>query len=354
MQSLDKFQRIALENDYSEGAHPQILKRLAEINLEQNPGYCCDPYCAGAAEKIKQACACPDAEVFFLVGGTQTNQVVIDTMLAPYEGVVTAKTGHVNCHEAGAIEFTGHKVLEIPQHEGKICVSELESLLETFWNDDSHEHMVFPGMLYISHPTEYGTLYSLQELEEISGACRKYNIPLYLDGARLAYGLMAPGTDVTLKDIARLCDVFYIGGTKCGAFFGEAAVFTKKNMPARFLTRVKQHGALLAKGHILGIQFDTLFTDDLYYKIGAHAIKLARILRKGFSDAGLDFYIDSPTNQQFVELPDTVLKKLTERNIVYRFWEKNSPDKTVVRFVTSWATREEAVLELVKVLKEVM
>jgi len=345
---------ISLQNDYSEGAHPRIIKRLAEINLEQNPGYCTDAYCAGAAERIRQACACPEADVFFLVGGTQTNQVVIDTVLTPYEGVVAANTGHVSCHEAGAIEFTGHKVLNLPQHEGKILAAELRELVGHFWQDDNHEHMVFPGMVYISHPTEYGTLYSKQELEAIAQVCHEFKMSLYLDGARLAYGLTAPGTDVTLADIARLCDVFYIGGTKCGAFFGEAVVFTKDNMPSHFLTRVKQHGALLAKGHMLGIQFDTLFTDNLYYEIGAHAIRLAQILQQGLRDAGLQLYINSPTNQQFVELPDTVIQKLEARGVVYSFWEKTSPDKTVIRFVTSWATKEETVQELIRIIKEVI
>jgi len=345
---------ISLQNDYSEGAHPRIIKRLAEINLEQNPGYCTDAYCAGAAERIRQACACPEADVFFLVGGTQTNQVVIDTVLTPYEGVVAANTGHVSCHEAGAIEFTGHKVLNLPQHEGKILAAELRELVGHFWQDDNHEHMVFPGMVYISHPTEYGTLYSKQELEAIAQVCHEFKMSLYLDGARLAYGLTAPGTDVTLADIARLCDVFYIGGTKCGAFFGEAVIFTKDNMPSHFLTRVKQHGALLAKGHMLGIQFDTLFTDNLYYEIGAHAIRLAQILQQGLRDAGLQLYINSPTNQQFVELPDTVIQKLEARGVVYSFWEKTSPDKTVIRFVTSWATKEETVQELIRIIKEVI
>ncbi|MBQ9572440.1 MAG: low specificity L-threonine aldolase [Acidaminococcaceae bacterium] len=345
---------ISLQNDYSEGAHPQILKRLAEINLEQNPGYCTDAYCAGAAEKIRQACACPEADVFFLVGGTQTNQVVIDTVLAPYEGVVAAHTGHVSTHEAGAIEFTGHKVLTLPQHEGRIDATELQELARSFWQDGNHEHMVFPGMVYISHPTEYGTLYSKQELEAIARVCREFKMSLYMDGARLAYGLTAPGTDVTLADIARLCDVFYIGGTKCGTFFGEAVVFTKGNMPARFLTRVKQHGALLAKGHIAGIQFDTLFTGNLYCEIGAHAIRLAQILQQGLVDAGLELYINSPTNQQFVELPDTVIKKMEERGVVYSFWEKTAPGKTVIRFVTSWATKEETVRELIQIIKETL
>lgn len=354
MSSSEKNYSIILQNDYSEGAHPEILKRIADINLEQNSGYGSDPYCASAAEKIRKACACPDAEIFFLVGGTQTNQVVIDTALAPYEGVVAAQTGHVNCHEAGAIEFTGHKVMELPQHEGKISAAELKKFADRFWQDGNHEHMVFPGMVYISHPTEYGTLYSKQELEDISDVCHEFHMSLYLDGARLAYGLTAEGTDVTMEDIARLCDVFYIGGTKCGALFGEAVVFTKQNMPKHFLTRVKQHGALLAKGHILGIQFDTLFTDDLYYKIGSHAISLARLLQQGMKEAGLKLFINSPTNQQFVELPDRTLKKLTERGVVYSFWEKNSPDRTVVRFVTSWATKEESIRSLIQILKEAL
>ena len=345
---------ISLQNDYSEGAHPRILKRLADVNLEQNTSYCTDSYCVSAAEKIRQACTCPKADVFFLVGGTQTNQVVIDTVLSPYEGVVAASTGHISCHEAGAIEFTGHKVLNLPQHEGKILSSELRELVGHFWQDDNHEHMVFPGMVYISHPTEYGTLYSRQELESIAQICHEFKMSLYLDGARLAYGLTAPGTDVTLSDIARLCDVFYIGGTKCGAFFGEAVVFTKHNMPSHFLTRVKQHGALLAKGHMLGIQFDTLFTDNLYYEIGAHAIRLAQVLQQGLRDAGLQLFINSPTNQQFVELPDTVIQKLEGRGVVYSFWEKTSPDKTVIRFVTSWATKEETVQELIRILKEII
>lgn len=345
---------ISLQNDYSEGAHPQILKRLTDINLEQNSGYCSDTYCASAAEKIRQACACPEAEIFFLAGGTQTNQVVIDTMLAPYEGVIAAHTGHVSIHEAGAIEFTGHKVLELPQHEGKIQAAELQELISQFWQDGNHEHMVFPGMVYISHPTEYGTLYSKEELEAVSCTCRKNKMTLYMDGARLAYGLTASGTDVTLQDIARLCDVFYIGGTKCGAFLGEAIVFTKGNMPARFLTRVKQHGALLAKGHVLGIQFDTLFTGNLYREIGAHAIRLAQMLQQGLKEAGLPLYINSPTNQQFVELPDVIIKKLERQGVVYSFWEKTSPDKTVIRFVTSWATKEETVRQLIAILKDTM
>ena len=254
-------------NDYSEGAHEKILQHLIDTNMEQLAGYGMDHYCEAAKEKIKKACGCEDAEVFLLTGGTQTNQIVIDTLLQPYEGVVAAQTGHVSTHEAGAIEFTGHKVLELPQKDGKICAADLQKLAERFYGDENHEHMVFPGMVYISHPTEYGTLYSRKELEELSAVCREYKMPLYLDGARLIYGIAAAETDVTLQDIAELCDVFYIGGTKAGALCGEAVVFTGDSMPKHFLTRVKQHGALLAKGRLVGVQFDALFTDELYKEI---------------------------------------------------------------------------------------
>ena len=275
---------LCFENDYSEGAHPEILEHLIETNMEQLSGYGTDIYCQKAKEKIRNACGIPDAEVFLLTGGTQTNQIIIDTVLAPYEGVIAARTGHVSTHEAGAIEFTGHKVLELPEKEGKIQATDLKDLLETFYGDGNHEHMVFPGMVYISHPTEYGTLYSKQELKDLSAVCREYKIPLYMDGARLIYGLVSEGTDLTLQDIAQLCDCFYIGGTKAGLLCGEAVVFTGKNMPAHFLTRVKQHGALLAKGRLLGVQFDALFTDELYLKIGENAITTATVLKNGLKD----------------------------------------------------------------------
>lgn len=345
---------LSFSNDYSEGACPEILQRLTEENLNPSPGYGTDRHCAAAAEKIKAACGCPGAVVFFLTGGTQTNQIVIDTLLAPYEGVIAAQTGHVNAHEAGAVEFTGHKVLALPEYQGKLSAADLKRFIKSFRQDASREHMVFPGMVYLSHPTEYGTLYTRKELEEISGVCRKYDIPLFLDGARLAYGLTAPGTDVTLQDIARLADVFYIGGTKAGALFGEAVVFARRPMPVHFVTRVKQHGALLAKGFLLGLQFDVLFTDDLYYRLGRHANETAQKLRRGLAGLGLPLYIDSPTNQQFVELPDTVLAALTERGVSYGFWEKRLPEKTVVRFATSWSTRPESVEELLTVLREVL
>ena len=257
---------LSFVNDYSEGAHEKILERLVETNRESLSGYGTDKYSDSAKEKIRKACNCPEADIYFLVGGTQTNQTVIDALLNQYEGVVAAETGHVNVHEAGAIEFTGHKVLTVPQHDGKICAKELKDYIATFYGDANHEHMVFPGMTYISHPTELGTLYTKKELQDISEVCKEYNIPLYLDGARMGYGLVSEGTDVTLADIANYCDAFYIGGTKVGALCGEAVVFPKK-APAHFLTIVKQHGALLAKGRLTALQFDTLFTDDLYMEI---------------------------------------------------------------------------------------
>ena len=332
-------------NDYSEGAHEKVLQHLIDTNMKQLSGYGTDHYCETAKEKIKKACGCEDAEVYLLTGGTQTNQIVIDTMLAPYEGVVAAHTGHVSTHEAGAIEFTGHKVLELPEKNGKICASDLKELVETFYGDDNHEHMVFPGMVYISHPTEYGTLYSKKELEELSSVCRKYKLPLFLDGARLGYGLMSEETDVTLPMIAKYCDVFYIGGTKVGALCGEAVVFSGNRTPKHFLTLIKQRGALLAKGRLLGIQFDTLFTDNLYFEISRHAIAMADYLKKGLAEKGCRFYLDSPTNQQFVILEN---RKMTElkKEVKFSFWEKYDENHTVVRFATSWATKKEEIDQL--------
>lgn len=340
---------LSFENDYTEGAHPKILEKFMETNMEKLSGYGNDCYCERAKEKIRKVCQCPEAEIFFLVGGTQTNAVVIDAMLNKYEGVIAAKTGHISVHEAGAIENTGHKVLELNQYEGKINGEELEKYLKSFWRDDNHEHMVFPGMVYISHPTEYGTLYSKNELKSISEICRKYKIPLYLDGARLGYGIMSNNTDVTLPLIAEYCDVFYIGGTKVGALCGEAVVFTKDNMPKHFMTIVKQHGALLAKGRLLGIQFDTLFSDDLYFKISRHAIEMADILKEGFKEKGYSFYIESKTNQQFIILENSKLEELSKK-VKFSFWEKVDDEHTVVRFATSWATEKADILKLMELL----
>ena len=340
---------LSFQNDYQEGAHEKILKRLMETNLEPQSGYGSDSYTESAKEKIRKVCECPQADVWFLTGGTQTNQNVIDAMLQPYEGVVAASTGHVSVHEAGAIEFTGHKVLTIPQHEGKIYAEELESYLRGFWEDTDHEHMVFPGMVYISHPTEYGTLYTRSELENISAICEAYDIPLYLDGARLGYGLMSDNTDVTLGVISSCCDVFYIGGTKCGALCGEAVVFTHGNMPRQFVTMVKRRGAMIAKGRLNALQFDALFTDGLYEKICAPAVKLAIKLRDGLKAKGYRFALESPTNQQFIIVENSRLPELQSK-VVYSFIEKYDAEHTVIRLATSWATTEEQVDELLSIL----
>lgn len=330
--------KIYFASDYQEGAHEAILNAFAKTAMEQLTGYGTDRYCASAAEKIREACKCPQAQVSFLTGGTQTNQLVIDSMLQPYEGVVSATTGHVSSHEAGAIEYTGHKVLTLPQQDGKIHADALERLLKIFYADENHEHMVFPGMVYISHPTEFGTLYTRAELKALHEVCAANKIPLYMDGARLAYGLMSSETDVDLPAIAEYCDVFYIGGTKCGALCGEAVVFTKDNQPAHFVTRTKQHGALLAKGWVTGLQFDVLFTDGLYFRLGRHAIELAERLKQGMQAKGLRFYIESPTNQQFIILSNAKIAMLSEK-IGYSFWEQYDESHTVIRLCTSWATR---------------
>ncbi len=331
---------LSFENDYSQGAHEKILQRLIETNRDAQTGYGFDDYTERAKEKIRQVCGCPDAEIYFLVGGTQTNQTVIDSMLSGYEGVVAATTGHISVHEAGAIEYSGHKVLTIPGHDGKIEAKELKEYIDRFYQDDSYEHMVFPGMVYISHPTEYGTLYSKKELEDIKAVCLEYDIPLYMDGARLGYGLMSYQTDMTIQDIAAICDVFYIGGTKVGALFGEAVVFTHKNAPKHFMTRIKQHGALLAKGKILGIQFETLFTDDLYFTISRHAIDCAEELKNIFREKGYSMYLDSPTNQQFVILENSKMEELKDK-VRFSIWEPYDNIHTVVRFATCWATTKE-------------
>jgi threonine aldolase len=340
---------LSFESDYTEGAHEQILQRLIETNMEKMSGYGKDRYCDRAKEKIRTLCKCPEADIYFLIGGTQANQIIIDAMLKQYEGVIAADTGHVSTHEAGAIEYTGHKVLTVPHSNGKIQADVLRDYLKNFYGDANHEHMVFPGMVYISHPTEYGTLYSLKELQELSEICKQYELPLYMDGARLGYGLMSAETDVTLPDLSKLCDVFYIGGTKVGALCGEAVVFTHNNAPKHFTTIIKQHGALLAKGRLLGIQFDILFTDDLYFKISRHAIQMADMLRKTFAEKNYKFYIETITNQIFVVLENTKMKEL-QGKVSFSFWEKADEKHTVVRFATSWATKEEEVAALINLL----
>lgn len=343
-------QQLAFTSDYMEGAHPAILKKLAETNLQKSAGYGLDEYSESAREKIRTACGTPEAEVYFLVGGTQTNATVIDALLASYQGVIAAETGHVSSHEAGAIEAGGHKVLTLPHTNGKISASQVEDFINNYNEDGNHDHMVMPGMVYISQPTEYGTLYSRQELEALSKVCHSNHVPLYLDGARLAYALSCPANDVTLKDIAALCDAFYIGGTKCGALFGEAVVFPKPGLIPHFFTIVKQHGALLAKGRMLGIQFDVLFENDLYEHIGEPAIAAADRIREGLKQNEIEIYIEAPTNQVFCVLEDAFMERLAQK-VEFSFWEKKDENHTVVRFATSWATRMEDVEELLQLLK---
>ncbi|WP_314578361.1 beta-eliminating lyase-related protein [Enterococcus gilvus] len=340
---------LNFESDYLEGAHEQILQRMIETNNEKLSGYGRDKYSASAVEKIRQACLCPEADVEFIAGGTMTNALVIASLLKKIEGVIAAETGHITTHETGAIEFTGHKVLSLPQTDGKISAAQIRALLENFWRDDNREFMVFPGMVYLSHPTEYGTLYSKDELAAISGVCREYNIPLFLDGARLGYGLASPASDLTLPLIAEYCDVFYIGGTKVGALLGEAIVFTKNNLPEYFVAHMKQQGALLAKGRLLGLQFDTLFTDQLYFKISEHAIAMAMLLKQGLAEKQYRFYLDSPTNQQFIILENKQMEEL-KKSVAFSFWEAYDDSHTVIRFATSWATEEADVRALLALL----
>ena len=318
--------------------------------LKKTPGYGSDCYCEAAKAKIREACNAPAAEIFFLVGGTQTNAVVIDSMLPSYGGVIAAQTGHISDHEAGAIEFTGHKVIALPVYDGKLRAEDVWMYMKDYWQDASHQHFVYPGMVYISYPTEFGTLYTKRELVELASVCRWYNIPLYIDGARLGYGLMSPKCDITLPELAQLCDVFYIGGTKVGALFGEAAVFTKHNMPRYFSTIAKQHGALLAKGRLLGLQFDTLFTDDLYFRISKHAINMAMQIRDAFDARGLQFYLHSPTNLQFLIMENKAVRALQQK-IAFHTWGKVDEEHSVARFATSWSTTQEDVDALIDAIK---
>lgn len=336
---------ISFASDYQEGAHPVVLERLCKTNLLKSPGYGTDEFCESARNKIREACACPDAAVYFLVGGTQTNATVIDALLAPYQGVVAASSGHISLHEAGAIEAGGHKVLTIPHHDGKLSAADVRAFCAAYWSDENHDHMVMPGMVYVSHPTEYGTLYGLDELRELSEACHECDLPLYLDGARLAYALACEANDVSLADLARLCDVFYIGGTKCGALMGEAVVVPDPSLLPHFFTLVKQHGALLAKGRVLGIQFDALFSDGLYQRIGRPAIEAANRVREALVRAGYRLAFDCPTNQVFVVVDNAELKRLA-RLVEYSFWEAADDAHTVIRLASSWATTSEQVDQL--------
>ena len=335
--------------DYNQGAHPAILKRMLENNLVKSDVYGSDAFSESARGRIREACAAPDADIWFLVGGTQANATVLDAILHPYEGVISVSTGHICIHEVGAIEHGGHKVLALPGKNGKLSAEDIQTCYDIWADDGNRDHVVMPGAVYLSHPTEIGTLYTLSELEDISRVCHRNGLRLYVDGARLAYALACPGNDITLPDLARLCDVFYIGGTKCGSLIGEAVVFPKHNTVPHFFSITKQHGAVLAKGFVAGIQFDTLFTDNLYGQIGQTAIRAAERIRQALREKGYILAFDAPTNQIFVLLDQQKLEELSEK-VEMSFWEKPDREHTIMRFVTSWATTEEDVDRLIALL----
>ena len=342
---------LYFNNDYAEGCHQSILDALVKTNMEQTLGYGEDDYCAAAREKIRKACGNDNLAVHFLVGGTQTNLTVIDAALRPHQGALCASSGHIHVHETGAVEATGHKVLTLPSTDGKITARQVEQAVLAHRADGAFEHIVQPKLVYISNPTELGTLYTKQELEELSAVCQKLGLYLFLDRARLGYGLMAKGNDLTMADIARLCDVFYIGGTKVGALFGEAVVIRNPALAEDFRYIIKQHGGMLAKGRLLGIQFDTLFTDDLYYKISAHADAMADRLRDTLAEIGAPLLVPGTTNQVFAILPDTLLEELA-KTVTFSEQERVSDTHRAVRFCTSWATKAENVDTLCRKLKE--
>lgn len=340
---------IRFESDYLEGALPQIMYRLMSTNFEQTAGYGCDPYCESARELIKKECAAPDADIHFLVGGTQTNMTVIAAALRPHQGVLAAETAHIEAHETGAIEATGHKVITLDSTDGKINAKQVEDYVLRHRADESFEHIVQPAMVYISQPTETGTVYTLSELEELSAVCRRLGILLYVDGARLACALACEGTP-KLPDLARLCDVFYIGGTKHGALFGEAVVILNDALKKDFRYIIKQHGGMLAKGRLLGLQFDELFSDGSYYEIGRNEVRLAQKIADAFKKKGIELYYDSPTNQIFPVLSDEQIMKLSE---TYSFSvQGKTPGGTVTRFCTSWATTDAVADKLIKDIEE--
>ena len=341
--------KLYFASDYAKGAHPAIMKRMADTNMLETAGYGTDEICASAKNRIREACGCMDAEVEFLIGGTQTNALMIDAILRSYQGVIAAQTGHISVHEAGAIEFGGHKVLTLSQQLGKLSSEVVERYLEDYYRDENHEHMVMPGMIYLSQPTEYGTLYTRDELRAFRALCDKYDLSLYVDGARLAYALACPENDVTLKDLAQLCDAFYIGGTKCGALFGEAVVIPDPEFIPHLFMIIKQHGALLAKGRLLGIQFDELFRDDLYLRIGKSAVMAADRIQKTLKEKGYRLYFESPTNQVFCIMENRALERFGEL-VEYGFWEKYDEDHTVIRLAADWGTTESDIAALISVL----
>ena len=341
---------ISFESDYNNGMLPEILEALGKTNSDKTTGYGFDPYSESAKEKIRKAVDNEKAEVFFLIGGTQTNTTVIDSVLLGCEGVICVETGHIEVHESGAVEAFGHKVITLPGENSKLTSSTLSAYMDTFLADETHPHMVQPGMVYISMPTEFGMVYTREELTALYATCQNYDLRLFIDGARLGYGLVSEACDYDLPFLAKHCDVFYIGGTKVGAMMGEAVVFSGMKAPKYFFTNIKRHGALLAKGRMLGIQFDTLFTDDLYFKISRHAINMATRIRSIFQKHGIAIAYDSPTNQQFVVLSPSLYEALSKK-VAFEIWERKSDTEIICRFVTSWATKEEELDELDDILQ---
>ena len=344
---------ISFQSDYNNGMLPEILEALAKTNNDKTPGYGFDSYTETAKEKIRKAVDNENAEVFFLVGGTQTNTTVIDSVLLGCEGVICVETGHIEVHESGAVEAFGHKVITLPSNDSKLSPETLSAYMDTFLADETHPHMVQPGMVYISMPTEFGMVYTKAELEQLYATCQKYQLKLFIDGARLGYGLMSEACDYDLPFLAKHCDVFYIGGTKVGAMMGEAVVFSGMKAPKYFFTNVKRHGALLAKGRMLGIQFDTLFTDNLYFKVSEHAIKMAVRISNIVTKHGIKIAYNSPTNQQFVSLSPTLYETLS-KNVAFEIWERKSEDEIICRFVTSWATKDTEIEALDKELSKLL
>ena len=342
---------LSFECDYNNGAHPQVLRHLVETNGLTSLTYGFNEWSESARRKIRQVCQCPDADVFFLSGGTQANATVIDSVLATCEAVISADTGHINVHEAGAVEASGHRVIGLPSTDGKLMPQTLADYLQVFEADESRDHVAQPGMVYITYPTEMGTLYTADEISRLHAICRQHDLPLFVDGARLGYGLMSPASDISLPWLARHCDAFYIGGTKVGALCGEAVVFPRGNAPKHFFSNVKRHGALLAKGRVVGVQFDALFTDNLYFDIARHAILMAEKLKQVLQEAGFEFYMQSPTNQQFVLLPTARAHELKQQ-VDFTLWGPAPHDASLMicRFVTSWATTEQDIDRLRSIL----
>ena len=340
---------ISFECDYNNGACQEVIDNLVRYNASKPTPYGFDEFSERGKGRIREAIGMPDAQIFFLTGGTQANATTIDSMLYQYEGVISVGSGHINVHEAGAVEFTEHKIITIADTEGKMEAKVLDKYLDDYMHDGNKDHAVHPGLVYITFPTELGTIYTAKELDDLYQVCQQYEIPLYIDGARLGYGLMAEGNDITLPYLARHCDVFYIGGTKIGALCGEAVVFTNRKAHKHFFSIQKQHGAVIAKGALIGLQFDALFTNDLYFRLSEHAIKMAMQMKEIFRSKGYQFLVDSPTNQQFVIIDNAQVDKLSQKMLFTHFGQADK-HHTICRFVTSWATTQDELNELKRLL----